>query len=1425
MKLSDIVKFCGDLLFNGAVQIEWFESSPDLKKQAAEHFVFHGPEYHGVSQSDVAASDDHALIDTASFVRETLEAIENRDRKGNPFALAIAGYGTGKSHLALTLSTLLSEPKSESSSTILRNIGIADSKIRDQIYSILVESDQPYLVLAINGMSNFDLAGELTRQIIAQVRKYGLDPASMEELRPRFKTALGLLNVISESIFRELSEGLNGMTKAEIAERLEEQDESIFAHVSSFFEQRSMPIPAVGRESIQELLDIACSQYCGSDRFFRSLLIVFDEFGRYSEFATQRSQVAGSGALQQMFEGIQRNSEKAFLIGLIQFELNAYLERIAPEFKNEITRVITRYQTSRKYYLSVNLETLIAHVIEKQNTEYLDKMFSKYEQDDDKDLINELKSWFPQIQRHSLWCDPARFKKVIQKGCWPLSPTATWLLYHLTASGKYLQQRSAMNILSRAFERIANMDVPDHLYWTLSATQLWSNELLEDLLSAEEYGKQGAIAHAYATVCDRYENRFTHVTIELLRAITLSSKMGLTVSSKEEAIKALCNLSGVSIENANLALQELQNEYNVVEWDDNFKHFEIVGDAVPRTQFHAFLRSRVGSSYDNKRKASLFASKAKEWCDLLQDIDTDFGNINNITTKEWSFTSVCSNTELLETHINYAINNWIHAYEIDKPRGQLIYCYVGQDSDLEEIRVNAVTYIRRCLSQIGQASAPILIVILHDADGRLGQALAEYAVLNENLTADEKSRFGNFILSYQEKSLETIRTQISSMVRQRFYISNLNSEEIGGRLSETTTKIFEKIYPKTIPFPFDGFHTARGNAADDCQLFIRELLMGGLDHGWYTSQPSKVKNRADSVLNECWQVFSQDGKILKTPANSAIGSIIRNIDSQLRQKGSLNLGDFIHKHCQPPFGGNIASVGLLLGVFILPRLGNLIVEYEGHTISIENWLKYDIFKSKFLSLDILTKTNLAFLSQEVSEEWENLLDGWEQVASHKEKLDYLQQARELNNRLTIPPLLHWKYEHLADQSRTSIKALSDLEKNMDKELEKLENGYSRGDVNLISWAGAELTKLRKKIEEEGQLWLPDQLSSLDPHIGHSRQAVIQFFNDWLSRQTPISDRPEHVGDFKHKMLNLLCPNLETLNLPDFVESVKNRTSQVIRQAELLSDVKQLIREIETWINTHTSFSPLTKIIDLDEYLTTTNDFTKRLRSFGRRVEIPQIEETQALLNDFISKCKETREAHMNRAKVIWNLPMNNRENIEEATREVNAILDLFAGKDNDLDDFLIMKRVLTIYAQDFDRLSNLNLSWSEFENNCERLTRDCLDSFSEDEPPWDIEETYSQFRESISSLRMKEAERWIDDVKRSAPDISNLSVSEANRILERLESSPAFLTESNVDEIKILRKEIEQHLSKLAIDWLIARFLELTIEARQEFLKRVNDIL
>jgi hypothetical protein len=63
--------------------------------------------------------------------------------------------------------------------------------------------------------------------------------------------------------------------------------------------------------------------------------------------------------------------------------------------------------------------------------------------------------------------------------------------------------------------------------------------------------------------------------------------------------------------------------------------FDILGDAVPRTQFLSFLRQRVASTYDDQGKSELFVGHIADWCNVVGDLECDFSERNEITTKEW----------------------------------------------------------------------------------------------------------------------------------------------------------------------------------------------------------------------------------------------------------------------------------------------------------------------------------------------------------------------------------------------------------------------------------------------------------------------------------------------------------------------------------------------------------------------------------------------------------------------------------------------------------------------------------------------------------------------------------------------------------------------------------------------------------------------
>ena len=151
MKFNELLAFRNDLFFDGAVQADWFYRA-DQSKKVAESFVFHGPNTHAVKAENLGQA---RLIDTASFANMLADKICT-DEPSNPLTLAIAGYGTGKSHLAVALSELFSGPRfhEETYAKVISNVKRADIAIGK---SIEAKVKKPNLVLTLNGVNNFDL--------------------------------------------------------------------------------------------------------------------------------------------------------------------------------------------------------------------------------------------------------------------------------------------------------------------------------------------------------------------------------------------------------------------------------------------------------------------------------------------------------------------------------------------------------------------------------------------------------------------------------------------------------------------------------------------------------------------------------------------------------------------------------------------------------------------------------------------------------------------------------------------------------------------------------------------------------------------------------------------------------------------------------------------------------------------------------------------------------------------------------------------------------------------------------------------------------------------------------------------------------------------------------------------------------------------
>lgn len=1420
--LTDIIEFRGDRLFNGAVNIEWFTSDESKAEIASEAFVFHGPRYHGVRQEDIGGDHSHQLIDTASFTQSIIQRCSGFEDQ--PFTLAIAGYGTGKSHLGLTLANLVSDPKGKNADRILSALDSADRIISKNIRLNLQEMSQPCLAVALNGMRGFDLAAEITRQVTTSLKKNGHATTMLDELRPRFGQAVSLIQMSNESVKEELLVATNADSIDILTGALEQHDERLYAQVYDFFAARGMPIRALSGESVRDVIDIVVREYCGKGKPYRSLVILFDEFGKYTEFATERSQIAGSGALQDLFEAVQANSNSVCFVGFIQFELNAYVQRIAPEYKNEILRYVTRYQSADKLYLSINLETLIASLLEKKQEDFLNRHFDT---DDSitasQKIMSYLARWFPVSLNHRVWSDQDLFHAVVRKGCWPLSPYATWLLFYLASAGKHLQERSALALLGNTFQRFGQTKIESGTNWSISAVDLWSDDLERDLIISEETGQQGSITHSYSTVIAKHGSRLSNDQIKLLRAIVLASKLGLMAKEKDDATLALANLSSISQHKSESEIKMLQEDYNVIEWDDAFKAFDILGDAVPRTQFLSFIRQRVASAYDEHGKALLFASRAAKWCDLLADLDSDFAEENRISTREWRYSAVTSNLDYLNQQIKIAADQWLSAFAVDQPRGTIIYTYVEPNRSEEDIRSQSKSLLRKVSRELEVPAIPILVVLIHDVDGILGQALAEYAVLEE-INEEDKAKFGNLVGAHQEKLLKSIREIIDSLIKKRIFVMALTGDVEMQRLSRVGTRLFEGIYKKPIVFPFDGFTTARGNAANTCYELTHELMHGKLDYNGITAKPIEVKNRATTVLRDTWNIFNKNGSISRRPSHPLIRSLTEKWDDILSTKGKLSVSEAVKGLCQPPYGANIASAGLFLGVYMAPRFSNLVVMKNGTQIGTEQWLQEKLFRGKYLSISALSGVDFLLL-EEASSEWETLLDEWEQSSDYVSIVNYLRRSIDLKKRTPIPPLLVYREESLRQAGIDANSEIKKLEEIRDEAWKKIEKSQRFYDCSLTLWAADMLKEILDKMISEELLWTDDQIARIEKDYISARQYTVQLFPDWLTLQTPSSDSPSAVGDFKHKMLRVFGKKLKRIELDEEFSQIEKHTNLSVKNAELIADAKEVGRHIQIWISQNDTGTKIPRIAEVRELKEKGHEHSETLRKFERKVTIPEINALREPLTKIIQQLESEEKKIYDRAASLWDSKIENDDDMEHLVAEVDSLIHAFDGLKNDLEDLLSMKKALKLYRECHGRMMNENITWEDFE----RLTKESIAEYQaileDEELPWPPEDVIKTFYIHICKLRESKSERWMSDWNEKVKDVNSLTANQGNQLMGQLLNPPMFLTYDHKEKLSVIVENVDKHLNDLSVDWLVEKFKELSLDRKLEFVEIIKKIL
>lgn len=1413
MCLGDIIRFHDDKLFQGAVDISWFYRDSDKARTAAAAFVFHGPRYHGVRQQE--GYHEHSLTDTASFACGILSQACGKGEQ--PFKIAIAGYGTGKSHLALALAELLHAPESPAGQAVLESIAAADDELGQECRILLNEQSKPSLVIALNGMSEFSLLPEILRRTIVVLRADGLDSTPVENARPRFARVASLIENLNQQCTDKICQEAGKPTLESLVIALrEEQDEATYKAVVLYLEQEGIPFEASQGGSLPELFQILMETYCGIGKPYKNIVILFDEFGKYLEFAIGKPYIAGTNALQELFEAVQGCSNSVCFVGFIQFELKAYLQRLNAEYRNEAQRYITRYDNAEKVYLSTNLETLIANLIEKTDRSFIERQFADITESALGTTHYYLRHFFPASQNSAVWQDQALFSRVICRGCWPLSPFALWFIYSLAAGSRFLQGRSALSLLKELFVSLADKPANTLPRGGIPATSLLTPSLREELISSEKSGNQGAIAYALESVLNRHRDRLSEAAIAILKAIVIAAKLIMKADNRNDAVEGLGWLCGLTSDVVQKELDNLQFENNLIEWDNSLCCFDILSDAIPKTQFISFLHQRRLNEYDDHKQARLFVNIIDKLTDkLTSDIETDFGELHTIKTREWRFTPQKTHINFVSPVLNDILTTWPQRTGYDEAKGTLLFCYSGHEIALEDAMNQLRKELRTALKQHDLQHAPVFIILLHDADNQLGIILAEYDIL-QNLSKTEKEKFANLVSAHEESLRKHAEKIVHQLIKQRYWVTSLQ-EELPQRLPSVGRALFECLYKDAQPFSMDGFATAHGNGPTTAYEFARKLFLNKLTYDDVQTLPSMEKNRAIALFRTDWNIFSSSGSILKNP--TALQKIFRRWDAAC-QEGAL-VSDMYAALLRPPFGMNNISALLLVGVYLAARHNSLHIHDGENTLSVREWASMVLpEKRKKITPQLFGATRL-FLTEENTSQWAELLDEWNTCTSYKELREFPERAKTLKKQCPITQVEDAELYHiLLQRSEQACKEFQNFTKLENKAEEQRGIAEENENVAMLLYSTANFGKLLSIIEAAPECWPQEYSSKFEQRFGQMRQSFAAVFPRWLETLTPMSDTLDAIAIFKERM-EKFRGKLLAIHLEEEADKLKKYTQNACKNVEILGKYRAAIRNTEAWLQESKTAYSNQSIDSLRQTRDMAKEHAKNLAVIARNKVFEGLPE----LREQVSEHQKTLERHLKKlerlTKELLNPSFESMEDIQNHQAKLTRLEQICSRQDDR--DVADLKYVLDWLISSWKVFRNDgSLDAAMLATRLEHFKAELDTQIEEKELGLDAAALYTLTASDIEEARRERSALWLADARRKCEHISKLTTEQATGLYAWLQTEPAYLAKQDRATLTQLRDQLRAHLAQQKMEWLLQEFSKLPREQQKCLFERLQ---
>ena len=1411
MKFGELLEFKKDLYFEGAVQIDWFYDQARAAK-VAENFVFHGKDYFGVEETTLGGKK---RIDTIGLV-QSLTAKLNDESVKVP-SLAIADYGTGKSHLAVTLGQLFSGPEymPETFSKVLSNIRTIDENAANVIER---NCDGRNFVMVINGMRDFNLHSEILRAAQRSLALYDLPDDNLRKLNRALETAemffernsknsIGIFETAAREIgWLETGERLVKKIKSELLSN----DEAFEIVNKAYHEINGQEIRWDEGLSASTILEMLVTEYCGMNGKFDHVIILFDEFGRYLEYASGvNAAKSGDSALQQIFEAVQNADGALQVINFIQSDIKTYLQRV-DQTKN-ISRYIGRYDGSDKYYISSNLETVFANLIQRKDKEAFSNTVIKWQSDNEqlwKKYFEQLNRW---LITKGMWKDYKLFRKVVVEGIYPMHPLATFMLTQLS---DYLQNRSSLTLISQYIEEFSSVEINGDPI-LIMPEYLMRGDLYVEMLAAEQNGKQlSQQCIRYDNILRKFGDKLSDKSLAVLRSNLVLRILRFRTTDYEDAKMALQFVSRFSTQEIEEELNWLENEYAVLGFDDHASCFDFMEESNGAHDFNVIKKRLIATA--NINKSYINTLKIQELAGVLEMQTTNFGATHKIATNEWQFKQeLYPIEEFTEAKVDAYISEWKAATSSIAAKGRLIWLYINKDTDSE--------IMTRVQAQVAKfENMPIVVMLVNDDENRLFNCLIEYYVF-DTLDDINRKKYERHYLGGFKQAESNLKDEFEELKKLRQRMSPDGVKVVGTRMASFLSGVFEDIYPNAVPFWFDSFVTKGNNLGGKggtyfCSI-IKMLLSGSVNSDSIHNFASDVRNRIDAVLmtssSTSWKCINEQYRIIP-PEEKNAKYVYDDIVRELTEKESKECEEIFKKYSRPPFGMSEDIITLMIAVVCANLSYCLRFRYKGEIKNINSWKELVVIKDKKIDIEVIRKSTFVVVDAgEVVGKYKRL---FARIQDNRIMAEVNSLARELEQMTVsdeVPEEIETEYllaKNLLDKGNAARRAWQEavgvIEEQYD---EALEHG---GLYNALKALEAlEALSIRKYFMDNGFDFDEESKCSLTS----LRAGIVTFIDENIDVYVAnmYCKDVEHMTTFRNhntKMQKMLSD----LGFAEYASRVERQKEKELGNASEIKSRQELRADYSKFIN-ESKMDRFTTYLAIKDLIKRGKEIRERVIKFRSSLG----KDGDSILSNLDARLKELENA---KSKIeqditdIWDdLPeVKSSEDIEELISRISLVLQKGIST-SDQEALEEIKDNLSELLRDVDRLATTESSRKDFL----AISAELKAKYEESDFDFEVDEILDEVIAEVEKTLDKKESEW----KASHLSLGDRSRESVHRWKERTKCLPDYLSETTQQEVKKINSEADEIIKVGKIEDVVFYFDKLDSKEKEECLKRLREMI